>query len=623
MKNSRLALYVVYDPDSMLDTYRKFYIEKLLPFVDKFVCVVCGDLRKDDQKWLEKQGVELYIRDNRGLLTYAWIDGISYIGWDQISQYDQLLMLNDSFFGPVFDLRDFFAYVDSSEADFVGAIKNFPEKQLTGAGGHKFKHGHLRGSICYFYVIKERLLRSSFFRRYWTSQPRVDSYFDQTFFNEFDFYDEVVDNGFRVDSYQSDDMDGYCFNALSFRTKDLVQKEQVPFIRIRPFGSAERLASLEFGYGNDAKDCLTYLESHTTYDTDMMWDFLLRTKHMTDIFNQLGLAFVIDDKKIVSEQAYNKKIAVIIHLYYEDMIADIRERCESFPENTDFYISTTDENKKRLIEEAFSNKNVSVVIRPNIGGEAPTPWVTFSHVFCSDIYDYCCYFHAKKSKYFSHEIIGDEFAKRCYDNLFSTAAYVQNIINLFETNPRLGLVGAPMVYHNAYFESEFRSWWINFENTKELAEQLKLHVPISIDKVPVAPYGCMFWCRTSALKKAISHNFTYDDFNVPYKPDGTFMHAIERIYTFAAQDSGYYYATVSTPTCASIDLVNYKLMLDSVIGALAKKGIPPYSFSFVLSQIESGVMYKASTLRKVKDFVQKWFPRPIVHFLRVIYRKIS
>ena len=78
---------------------------------------------------------------------------------------------------------------------------------------------------------------------------------------------------------------------------------------------------------------------------------------------------------------------------------------------------------------------------------------------------------------------------------------------------------------------------------------------------PVAPYGDMMWFRADALKKAIGEKLDYKFFDVPYKSDGTIMHAIERIYGYVAQDSGYYYADITNTDEARSDISNYQYMI--------------------------------------------------------------
>ena len=69
---------------------------------------------------------------------------------------------------------------------------------------------------------------------------------------------------------------------------------------------------------------------------------------------------------------------------------------------------------------------------------------------------------------------GEQFATRCYENLFGSKELVKNIINLFEENQRLGVLGAPMVYNGDYFAVSWRNWSGNYQNTVNLAQKIRL-----------------------------------------------------------------------------------------------------------------------------------------------------
>lgn len=116
----RIAIYVIFDKDGKLDGFRRYYLQELRKVTDYIVAVVNGSLTPESRDELETLVDDFFVRENKGLLAYGWIEGISYIGWDTLLKYDELLMLNDSFFGPFFPLSDMFAAAEKSNADFTG-----------------------------------------------------------------------------------------------------------------------------------------------------------------------------------------------------------------------------------------------------------------------------------------------------------------------------------------------------------------------------------------------------------------------------------------------------------------------------------------------------------------------
>jgi lipopolysaccharide biosynthesis protein len=58
----------------------------------------------------------------------------------------------------------------------------------------------------------------------------------------------------------------------------------------------------------------------------------------------------------------------------------------------------------------------------------------------------------------------------------------------------------------------------------------------------------MFWARPRALAPLFDLKLDWEDYPAePLANDGTLLHALERLVTFAAESQGYRYATVHVP----------------------------------------------------------------------------
>lgn len=624
----RIAIYVIFDRDGILDGFRKYYLEKLREVTDRIVAVVNGTLTPESRQELAELTDDFFVRENKGLLAYGWIEGIKHIGWKTLGEYDELLMLNDSFFGPFYPLSELMDAAEKSDADFYGVMKNFEDEKITNMAGHGFKHGHLRGSICYFYIIKSRLLHSSEFKCYWSEGPNVENDWDTYFFSEFDFFDFVKDAGFKIDAYQDDALKGYAFDNLTHNMLRLTRDNKIPFARTRAFCTNLKDQNLQLNYGKDARETIEFIDKHTDYDVNMIWDYILRIKGLNDIWYQMQMEYVISSEQVEKTFSYDKRVAAIVHIYYKDLVEYIAGYCENFIPGTDFYVTTTTEDTKEAIEKAFSKRGLhfECVVRPNVGVAMSTLWVTYADVVTSGKYEYICYFHDKKSNYWDYSIEGEQFGLRCYENLMGSKEIVMNVLNLFINNPRLGILGPPDVYHGHYFNTAMTTWDRNYENVIKLAERMNIRADVKPGAAPIAPYGDMFWFRADALKKAVGYGFTYDDFDFKYSPDGTILHAIERLYGFFAQDSGFYFAEVISTDDARSDLVNYRYMLYKLCEILQQNGQCVYSYeaakdiaSYYLAVNKSEATQSSARLI-VKTSLKNKIPQPIWRCMKKVYR---
>lgn len=620
-ESKRIAMYVIYDKDGILDGFRKYYLQELRKVTDYILAVVCGFLTYESIKELDELVDEIYIRENKGLLAGAWLAAIKHIGWEKLYEYDELLMLNDSFFGPFYPLKEMFDAMEASDADFYGVMKNYEEKDIRELGGQGLKGKWFKGSICYFYIIKKKLLHSQKFRKYWDRDVEIKGHWDTIFFAEVDFYEYLINSGFKIEAYQDDRLEGYLFDNLTHSMEKMVSEERIPFARARPFGTEMLNQSLQISYGQDPRRTMDFVSKNTDYDTSLIWNYLLRTKNMTHIWQQMQLEYVVSDKCVECEYVYDKPIAAIIHIYYEDQVKRIAEYCQGFPRNTKFYITTTKDATLRRIVEEFDCRKLEYVCqkRENVGAAMSTLWVTYADIILNGEYEYICYFHDKKSPYAKYRIVGEQFATRCYESLIGNQYIIKNVINLFENNPEVGMMGPPDVYHGDYFLSPRRTWEVNYDQTKELAEKLRLHVDISKDVVPVAPYGDMFWFRSKALAKAIGVGFSYTDFRVRHEMDATFLHAIERIYPFAIQDAGYCYATVINTDQARSDLVNYQYMIDTIGRSMIKAGNYPVSLDSMRVIAEASGISDHGIRMAIKRKVKERVPKEVWRILKQAY----
>lgn len=117
---------------------------------------------------------------------------------------------------------------------------------------------------------------------------------------------------------------------------------------------------------------------------------------------------------------------------------------------------------------------------------------------------------------------------------------------------------------------------------------------------------------------------TYDDFDVEYKSDGTFMHAIERIYGFCVQDAGYYYAEVMNTDDARSDLINYQYMLYNIVDILIsnKQMVTNYEVTKDVIRYHTSLDSKMSVMTArmaLKTIIKAKIPKPIWKFFKKIY----
>ncbi len=114
-----LGIMTVYDSQGVIDDYLKYYINSLKEVVNELVIIVNGFINKAGKDILEQYG-EIIIRDNIGYDAGGYKEGLEALGRQYILQYDQVIISNDTCFGPFKPFNDIFEKMNSIETDFWG-----------------------------------------------------------------------------------------------------------------------------------------------------------------------------------------------------------------------------------------------------------------------------------------------------------------------------------------------------------------------------------------------------------------------------------------------------------------------------------------------------------------------
>lgn len=285
----------------------------------------------------------------------------------------------------------------------------------------------------------------------------------------------------------------------------------------------------------------------------------------------------------------NKKIGVFIHLYYEDTIAYYADYIKNIPSGIDIYISYSNDSTKMQIQRELEKRgivNYHLVFKNNRGRDISALLVAFREIILD--YEYICFVHDKKAKSQLAQTMTQEWIYSLWENMLSSESYIRRIISVFETKGDVGLLTPPYLASHRSGMAIINMWSDNYNNACKLTEKLQLNCSLDANESPMAQGTC-FWTRTQALKKLFDIAWKYEDFpDEPMPSDGTINHAIERMFSFIAQDAGYKSGWLMTESYAG-DYIKY-LMQNLSAGAQILKD------ECGLSDIESFYYWKEDVM---------------------------
>ena len=122
----RLGIFIFFDKNGFLDDYKVYFLEELKKNVESLEIVVNGLITESGLKKLQEFG-NVTIRSNEGFDITAYKENIARLGQENIEKYDELVLSNDTVFGPLYPFKEVFDEMDGREVDFWGLTKGYAD----------------------------------------------------------------------------------------------------------------------------------------------------------------------------------------------------------------------------------------------------------------------------------------------------------------------------------------------------------------------------------------------------------------------------------------------------------------------------------------------------------------
>ena len=229
-------------------------------------------------------------------------------------------------------------------------------------------------------------------------------------------------------------------------------------------------------------------------------------------------------------------LAIVVHVYYEETWGDIAGVLKRLAVPFDLLVTTVP-GRERLVETirlAFPNAEIEVM--ENRGRDV-RPFLTLLERGRLDRYRYVCKVHGKKSSDGGRKsYMGSLWRRRLLFDLLAAPGLARSIVDMFEKDPSVGMVGPRAFRLPSESYSETLSWSMNRDRVLPLAEKMGLsRETFRLDFFG----GTMFWVRPEALaplrKLQLSSAFPEERGLL----DGGLEHAAERLFGAAVVAAGY------------------------------------------------------------------------------------
>ena len=236
----RICLFAGYDQNNKIQDYVLYMIKKLAVISDVYY-MGNGNIAPEELFKLAPY-TKMFYTSLHGQRDFgSWQRLIAQIGWEKLALYDELILCNDSVYGPFKNLEDIFTEMESRGYDFWSMTADY---------AYSF---HLHN---YFMVFNNNVIRNRKFQSFWDNVPQHDAVRNCSL----ELTPLLFDLGFIGNSY----IRCYRDENIMQQPQKMLQNFNLPFVKTKSFLPHNK-------YSSGSGLVLRYnIRTKSDYDTKMI-----------------------------------------------------------------------------------------------------------------------------------------------------------------------------------------------------------------------------------------------------------------------------------------------------------------------------------------------------------------
>ena len=470
---NRLVIFLFFDKDGIADRYIFRMLEDLRQDARTILTVVNGYAETETRRKLEEHSDEVLYRPNVGFDLGGYRDGIFHLGFKTLGTYDEVILMNYTFFGPLKTFHTMFEEMAGHDVDFWGITKHhrIDDNPFKGRIPYDYFPEHLNS---HFFALRKNFVRSWSWREFMINRKNPESYTDSITDYEAIFTKYFEDLGFVWEEYvHSDYLKEMNRAPFAYLAADLIRDSGCPIIKRRNF-FGDYTVFLQNTAGENSVRAYEAMKE-TGYDTGLVWDNILRLQDPAEIRQVMHVARYPSVKATKHIFRAGEACAVVFG-GKERVLALAGSYLESLEDDIPVFFEegalTYAEKLSRAAELAAG----------------------FAHVLVLDPLGIPSFGDPKSSR--ASVLYGE------LESLIASRPFVGNVLDIFENENRIGLMVPPLPVYGNYFENLGDGYAGHFGEAVKLARELGVSFPVSDKNPPAYSLGGGFWAKSEVLKAA-------------------------------------------------------------------------------------------------------------------------
>ena len=481
MSRKRLSIFIIFDKDNIIDEYEIPIMDSLKDASDDMIIVSNSQFDEKQCKVLYSYTDKVLFRENKGLDAGAFKSAYDKYK-DLICSYDEVLLVNDTFYGPFVLFKKICDEMGNRKVDFWGLTANYESEDGYGFMPDNIIHSHIQ---TFFIAFRNNVLNSKCFQDYWDNYDidKMNSFIDVVTKHELSFTNYLEKNGFKWDTYvdlSHYKSDNYLnnYNIYGYSMYSLIKDFNCPFIKRKNFVFNKQDA-MYINDGMDTRRAFEYIKNNKLYDAEVILKNLKRLYKPYELYQGLNLNYVIDeftncdDKNLIIVNVCDERLFEISKPYFDGI-------------------------KKSKVSLFTEDKEISKKLDIKYE-ESVTNYIKHNRSDLIKKYDNICLLNVD-NKYCSFQEIADSNVFRLLDNLIKSDRYISSISSLLK-NDIIDILFAPESLHNKYLTN------LNGSSKKKL-----LHKDFSDNGSKIIRSLDGVWFKSDVLSDIENYDLSFDKF---------------------------------------------------------------------------------------------------------------
>ena len=494
-KAKRIGLFLYFDKHGMVDDYVTYMLDEMKKRIDYLLVICNGYMGHEGLKKLKDSADEVLCRANVGFDLGGYREGLFYVGWKKLEEYDELVMFNYTMMGPLYSFAEMFDTMAPKDLDFWGITKYHKvDPDPFGEIVYGFLPEHIQS---HFFAIRRDMFMNYQYRDFMMNRKNPDSYTAAVCTYEAIFTKYFSDLGFKWESYiDSSDYEGNVYYPIMFKARKMVEDKKCPIIKRRSFfqNYDDFLLASE---GEPTSELYDYVKKENLFDTNMIWDNILRHENHGAIHRAMHLNHISSSAQ--NDYSWEEKNAIFVLVENNPTSVIYRTYLKNLPtDKIDVIFIGSENDIKKIAEFVPASKKVHCV--ESDSSDYMMMLRTAADIAEKDNYENIgifCLNHIAKNEETKSTV---SWYKSEWNNLVLNENVIGNHLKYLKDNERLGLFVPSKPRHGHLFSHVEKEWCGRFEEAKEILSTLQPSLNISIKEGPQAPVGGNFWIKGEILK---------------------------------------------------------------------------------------------------------------------------